>query len=116
MVRPRDPRAFACLLAFSLAATLSITGCFRQDRRTITVAVPQMQSPACYAIIQDAMKSVEGIESTRPDYERRTLEVTYNALRLGIKNIEFVIAGAGFKANEIDPPEEVRARLPEGCR
>ncbi len=106
----------ALLAACAVAAALLVAGCFRQDRRTIVVAVPQMASPACYAIIQDAMKSVEGIESSRPDYANRTLEVTFNGLRLGIKNIEFVIAGAGFKANEIDPPEEVRARLPEECR
>jgi copper chaperone CopZ len=101
---------------FALAAALLAAGCFRQDRRTIVIHVPQMTSPACYAIIQDALKNVEGIEKSKPDYTNRTLEVTFNGLRLGIKNIEFVIAGAGFKANDIDPPEEARARLPEGCR
>jgi copper chaperone CopZ len=75
-----------------------------------------MNSPACYAVIQDALKVVEGIENTRPDYERRTLEVTYNGLKLGIKNVEFVIASAGFAANDLQPPAEVRARLPEPCR
>lgn len=109
-------RIFAQVFALGLFVAAAATGCFRQDRRTIVVDVPQMASPACYAIIQEAMKNVEGIEGTRPDYQRRTLEVTYNGLRLGIKNIEFVIAGAGFKANQIDPPEEARARLPEGCR
>lgn len=91
-------------------------GCFRQDRRTIVIHVPQMTSPACYAILQDALKGVEGIEATRPNYETRTLEVTYNALKLAIKNIEFVIAGAGFQANDIEANPEARARLPEGCR
>jgi copper chaperone CopZ len=107
---------FARCAVIAFASALFASGCFRQDRRTIVVRVPQMASPACYAIIQDAMKNVEGIESSKPDYANRTLEVTFNGLRLGIKNIEFVIAGAGFKANEIDPPEDVRARLPEGCR
>ena len=75
-----------------------------------------MTSPACYSVIQEALKTVEGIENTRPDYDQRTLEVTYNGLKLGIKNVEYVIAGAGFVANNIQPPEEVRARLPEPCR
>lgn len=104
------------LFALSLLAALSLTACFRQDHRTITVRVPQMKSPDCYAIIQESIKNVEGIESTRPNYEQRTLDVSYNALRLGIKNIEFVIAGAGFSANDMEAPTDVRAKLPEGCR
>ncbi len=101
-------------LAIVLAAACG--GCYRADRRTIVVQVPQMQSPACYAVIQEALKVVEGIENTRPDYERRTLDVTYNGLKLGIKNVEFVIASAGFVANDMQPPDDVRARLPEACR
>lgn len=100
-----------------LAALIALSpGCFRQDRRTIVISVPQMRSPACYAIIQEAMKNVDGIELVRPDYDRRQLEVTYNALKLAIKNIEYVIAGAGFQANDIEPQPEARARLPEECR
>lgn len=102
--------------AAALLAALTSTACFRADHRTITVSVPQMKSPGCYAIIQEALKSVEGIEATRPNYEQRTLDVSYNALRLGIKNIEFVIAGAGFTANDMEAPAEARARLPEECR
>ena len=99
-----------------LVLTMAGAACFRSDRRTIVVQVPQMASPACYSVIQEALKNVEGIENTRPDYEKRTLEVTYNGLKLGIKNVEYVIAGAGFAANHIQPPEDVRARLPEPCR
>ncbi|MCS6771143.1 MAG: heavy-metal-associated domain-containing protein [Kiritimatiellae bacterium] len=107
-----------CLFApaIGLAAILFAIGCFRQDQRTITIRVPQMRSPACYALIQEALKKIEGIKSTRPDYEKRTVDVTYDALKLAIKNIEFVIAATGFQANDIEPPPDARARLPEDCR
>lgn len=99
-----------------LGIALSSTACFRQDKRTITVAVPQMKSPECYAVIQQALGGVEGIEGSRPNYEQRTLDVTYNGLKLAIKNVEFVIAGAGFDANNTAAPADAKARLPEGCR
>lgn len=104
------------LIALTCLTALASTGCFRLDHRTITVKVPQMKSPECYAILQETLKSVEGIESTRPDYEARTLDVSYNALRMGIKNIEFVISNAGFTANDTEAPPEARQKLPEGCR
>ncbi|HMP74959.1 MAG TPA: cation transporter [Kiritimatiellia bacterium] len=107
----RPSRLFAGLLLLALA-----TGCFRPDRRVLIVQVPQMNSPACYAIIVESLKSMEGIESVRPDYDARTLEVTFNALRLAIKNVEHAVASTGFDANELKGNADAKARLPEGCR
>lgn len=109
------------MLQFSRIAVLALmactlSACFRPDHRTIVVAVPQMASPACFAEIQKALTAVEGIEGAQPDYEKRTLAIKYNALKLGIKNIEFVVAGAGFDANDTQAPANVKANLPEGCR
>lgn len=98
------------------AGLLMSAGCFRPDHRTIVVSVPQMASPACFAIIQEALKGVEGVEGVKPDYEKRTVAVSYFAIKLGIKNIEFVIAGVGFDANNTQAPAQVKANLPEGCR
>ena len=91
-------------------------GCFRQDRRTITVNVPQLRSEECLRLVQEAVKSVDGIEFVTTNSAPGTVDVTYNALKLGIRNIEFVIAGAGFDANETKAPPQARAALPEGCR
>ena len=90
-------------------------GCFRQDRRTITVQVPQVRNEDCLRLVQEAVKSVDGIEFVT-NSTPGTVDVTYNALKLGIRNIEFVIAGAGFDANETKAPPQARAALPEGCR
>lgn len=104
------------LFVFLLGSTLLTSACFRQDRRTIDVAVPQLASENCFQLIQEGLRAVEGIEGAVPNYEARTVAVTYNAMKLGIKNIEAVIATAGFDANTTPAPADIRARLPEGCR
>ena len=93
-----------------------VSGCFRQDVRTIVVNVPEMKSPECSKIIQDAMLKVEGIEQVTPDVAARTVTVRFNSTRVAIKNIEFVIATAGFDANSTLAPPETKAALPPGCR
>ncbi len=89
---------------------------FRPDVRTITVQVPQMKSLDCQQRIQDALAKTEGVQGTAPDLSQRKLEVTYDALKLGIKNIEYVIAGAGFDANDTPAPKDVRDALPAECK
>lgn len=106
----------SALLLLLCALMLAGPGCFRQDRRTITVKVAQLNGPECLRVIQDAAQKVEGIEQISPNYESHTVDVTYNAMKLGIKNIEFIIAGAGFDANDTQAPAAARAALPEGCR
>ena len=89
---------------------------FRPDVRTITVQVPQMKSADCQQRIQDALAKTEGVQTTVPDLTQRKIDVTYDALKLGIKNIEYVIAGAGFDANDTPAPKDVRDALPAECR
>lgn len=104
--------------ALLLPATLSLLslGCFRQDVKSIVVDVPQMKSPECSKIIQDAMTKVEGIVEVTPDINAHTVAVRFDSTRLAIKNIEFVIATAGFDANTTMAPPESKAALPPGCR
>ncbi len=104
-----------CLAYAVLVGSLAVSGCMRQDRRTEAFAVPQMAGPECFRPIQEALKNVEGVEQVSPDYAARTVAVTYNALKLGIKNVEFIIAGAGFDANTTPGSAEARAKLPAGC-
>ena len=89
---------------------------FRPDVRVITVQVPQMKSMDCQQRIQDALAKTEGVQSTQPDLAQHKIDVTYDALKLGIKNIEYVIAGAGFDANDTPAPKEAREALPAECR
>lgn len=99
-----------------LTSAFFCSACFRQDKRTITVKVPQLASADCLAHIQTAAKQVEGIEQVAGNVENKTVDVTYNAMKLGIRNIEFIIARAGFDANDTPASPQARAALPEGCR
>ena len=93
------------------------TGCFRQEVRTLVVKVPQMKSADCSKIILNALQGpIDGIVSATPDLENRTVAVTYNSTKLATRNIEFVIAGVGFDANDTPAKPEARQALPEGCR
>ena len=105
------------LLALALVTGLMMnTSCFRKDVRTVTINTPQIKSPECGKIVQDAFSQIEGIVSAVPNLQAGTVDVTYDAKVLAIKNIEFIIAGAGYDANETEAPADIRAKLPEGCR
>ena len=104
------------LLLGAVAAAALACGCFRQDVRTLVVNVPQMKSADCSKIIQGALSRIEGIVSAEPDLEKHTMSVTYNSTKLSIKNVEFLIAGVGFDANDEKGKPEAKAALPAGCR
>ena len=103
-------------IGFAVVLACMVCGCFRQDVRTLVVKVPQMKSLECSKIIQGALSSIEGIVSAEPDIENRTMSITYNGTKLGIKNIEYLIAGVGFDVNDEQGKPEAKAALPAGCR
>jgi hypothetical protein len=104
-------------VAFTLAL-LATSACFRNDIRTVQFDVPQLKSDACTRFILEAINSnkIEGVKSIVPDIAGRKLAVTYDSTRLGIKNIEFLIASAGFDANTTVAPPEIKAKLPPECQ
>jgi len=99
-----------------LTASLLAAGCFRQVHRTILVQVPQLQGAECANVIQEALLRLDGVTSATPDFENRTMAIQYDSEKLAIRNIEFVISGAGFDANDIPANAEARQKLPAGCR
>ena len=92
------------------------TGCFRNDIRTVSYSVPAMGSPECVKIIQNAIGSIDGILYATPDLGARTIAVTYDSTKLAIKNIEFVISGAGFDVDNTPGKPQPKAKLPDNCR
>jgi hypothetical protein len=75
---------------------------------------------ACLRPIEDwRAKQVEGVEHVSGECTRaRTVDVTYNAMKLGIKQHRVhSLPGAGFDANDtVAASRQARAALPEGCR
>ena len=106
-----------CYVVFSLGL-LGSAACFRNDIRTVEFDVPQLKSDSCTRFILDVLNSnkVEGVMAVTPNTSTRKLSVTYNSTRLGIKNIEFLIASAGFDANSTMAPAEIKAKLPPECQ
>lgn len=111
-------KLYNVLIALCCCSLAVGTGCFRKDHRQITINVPQLTSQRtnCLQRIIDATKSVDGIEGVQFGEKAGTIVVSYNALKLGIRNIEFLVAGAGFDANDTKAPEQARNALPEDCR
>ena len=112
-------KRIACLILALLG--LLAAGCYRPDHRSITVSVPQMKSQDCATRIVDVFRigrpdKVDGIVSVTPDLAAKSVVVTFESLKLSIKNVEFAIASAGFDANDIPANAEARAKLPEECR
>lgn len=91
-------------------------GCRKHDIRTVVVEVPGMRAPACAKIIQEAFMTQPGIRSVQPDFQQRTLTITYDSMIIALKNMEFAIAAAGFDANDVRACPEAAERLPPECR
>jgi hypothetical protein len=61
-------------------------------------------------------KFLDGILSVTPDVENETVTVRYDSEKLAIKNVEFIVSGTGFDANELPANPKARARLPKDCQ
>jgi len=104
------------LFALIIALTaLTTSGCFRNDRRTGEFSVPALQSQECLNVLTGKLQAAEGVEHVEADYSAKTLKVTFNGLKLSLKNIEIIIAEAGFDVNERPALESAKAALPPSC-
>ncbi len=93
-------------------------GCFRPKHSVMEVRVPEMKSEECWRIIENALNAELGsfITEKQPDIPNRLVVFTYQNESLGERNIEKVIASAGFDANSTMADPEAKKKLPEGCR
>jgi copper chaperone CopZ len=99
-----------------LLACAALLGCYRRVEQELVVSVPQMKSEACFLIIQKALQGVQGLKSATPDFEQRTIIVTFDSEKLARRNIEYVVAATGFAANDLPRNEAAYGNLPSGCQ
>jgi len=99
-----------------LIIAVCLTGCFRNDRRVGEFHVPQMQAQECLNYLSGRLRGAEGVEDVQADFSTKTVSVTFNGLKLALKNIELIIADAGFDVNETPGNPETRATMPVPCR
>jgi len=108
-------RIYPVVLLFAVAVLCF--SCRKRDIRTIKIHVPEMKNTACATLVNKKLSRVPGVkvETVRIDIARRTVTVSYDSIVLSMKNIEFAIAEAGFKANDIPADEKAARNLPPEC-
>jgi copper chaperone CopZ len=111
-----DQTARPILLPLLGAVLLLSPGCFRPDIRTHEVQVPELKREACAQIIEEALKQIDGVETINLDVAQHLVTVRFEGIKLGTKNIEYVIASAGFEANGVPAKPEAQAKLPASCQ
>jgi len=111
------------VMAVGLMLVLMVAGdaCRRKevgDMRTVTINVPAMRSAAAASLVLRTLVETQRIapDKIQTDFTNHTVTVTYDSLQRAVKNLEFAIAAAGFKANEIPADQAAAAKLPPDCR
>ena len=101
------------------AMVLVVASCRKDDVRTVVIRVPGMHNEACVQVIRRALAPAQygvRMDSIKVDVENRRITLDYDSMKLSLKNIEFMIAKAGFVANEVPADQKAAAALPEVCR
>lgn len=112
-------RGMWMLPTVAVALALAGASCRRTDVRTAVIRVPQMRTQAGVERVTEAIKQARyavQVDSIKVDLESRTVTLKYDSMDLAIKNIEFLVAEAGFDANEVPRNAAVAATLPAECR
>lgn len=107
------------MLAGLVACIVAVAGCRREDVRTVVIRVPGMKNKACAERITQALQETRygvRMDSLQTNLESRTLILNYDSMLLSLKNIEFVVAKAGFAANEVPADKAAAEKLPPECR
>jgi len=99
-----------------LAAVLGIVSCRQEDIRTKTIRVPQMKNAKCSQIVTAVLGKTEGVRPATIKAGEGTVTVTYDSMKLGLKNLEAIIAQTGFDANDTPADPKAQAALPADCR
>lgn len=109
--------------AVLILLTVSVSSCRRHDYHTVTIHVPDMKNQACVEIVSKAAhgevnrcRALHPEKQTRVDLRDRTITITYDSLKLALKNIEFAIADAGFSTAEVPANKKAAEKLPAECR
>jgi len=96
-----------------LIIALLFTGCFRNDIRTVTFEIDQLNSPKSAQLLAQSLRSVAGIQEFRPDLENNTLTVVFDGRALYLKNIEYAIVKGGFDLPNWPATDADKAKLPK---
>ena len=100
----------------SLLVMVGVAACRQADIREKTIAVPQMKNASCETIVVEALRKTDGVFADKIRAGGGQVTVTYDSMKLALKNLEFAIASAGFDAGTTPADPKAREALPADCR
>ncbi len=95
---------------------LGLAACRTQDVRTKVIQIPDVRNETARVIVSNALAQLEGVIPTSIRFDAGTVTVTYDSMKLALKNMEFAIADAGFAANDTPANAAKREALPAFVR
>lgn len=99
-----------------LAGLLVVAGaCRTKDVRQKIIRIPQVHTQSAADIVTKALVETEGVSSVSVSIKEGTVSVTYDSMRVALKNLEAAISDAGFDANDTPADTRARAALPASC-
>jgi hypothetical protein len=76
------------------------SGCRQRELRTVTIRCPQVQGSQAVERVVQALSAADGVVSGTVVIAEGRVTVTYDSLKMALKNLEFTIADCGFDAND----------------
>ncbi len=82
---------------FLFALLLLSAGCRREDIRTMTVVMPQLQASDC-ATVEAALAKYRGVKASSYhwDLDKKTLTLSYDSMKVAQSNIRYAIDEKGI--------------------
>ena len=86
---------------------------------------PEMKNERCSEVIMAAFRqysqlpNMDGsimVDNIKFDLKERSITVEFDSMKVALKNLEHIVAGAGFAANDIPADTNAVAKLPPECR
>lgn len=93
-----------------------VLSCRQQDIRTTTIKCPQVRNASCARVVTVALARTDGVVAESIKVGDGTVTVTYDSMKVAIKNLDFAMAEAGFDADDIPADQKAREALPADCR
>ncbi len=95
---------------------LLFVSCHRADLRTVEIHVPAMNDEEAAQRVTKALDVYADygiIQKAEADIARNLVCITYNSTRTALKNLEYLIARAGFDANDTRADDVLPPSAPE---
>ena len=98
-----------------LCISIILFSCNR-NLNEIEISIPTVQCGMCAITIEDAVKKIDGVKKVAVDITALIANVSFNADKTTIHEIERAISRVGYQANMIVAVNEAYKNLPLCCK